>query len=834
MPKVTRLYQLFQPEHYKVSIQPDAKKLTFVGSVEISGNLLPESTKLALHIKDLVVTSVLYNDQNLDYKIDSSHEELAISLPDKIKGNICLVIDFEGEITKPMHGLYPCIGRDGGIILATQFESHHAREVFPCIDEPEAKATFDLTIISPDKQIVLGNTPIKNSSSEGGTTTTEFERTPIMSTYLLAFTIGDVVAKEATTRDGVIVRAWATPDQANFTDFALDVAIKTLEFYNNYFEIPYPLDKCDMIALPDFASGAMENWGLITFRETCMLVDPANTSLATKQYVAMVVAHELAHQWFGNLVTMSWWTDLWLNEGFASWIEYMAIDEIFPEWNMWTQFIADEQQAALRLDALKNTHPIEVEVKHPDEIRTIFDTISYAKGSSVIHMLHAYLGAEDFRKGLVYYLKKYAYKNTVTTDLWDALSVVSGKPVAGFMSAWTSQPGFPLVIVKETPEGLSLKQEHFFANPAQRSGTQIWQVPLLSDDISIQTLSEKQATAKLTTKQTYKINMGQAGFYHTKYPKDHYPKLGVLVEKGMLAETDRLGLLADALALNKSGDLSLEQLLDLLTSYGAESSSPVWDIIATLIADIRRVMGSEVREALKPTIYGLTLKQVTRLGWDEDPNDSHFDKLLRPGILGLASGGDNESVNEHASKLFSSTDKIEDLPSNIRGVVLGFASRTGGAKEFEKILQMYRETISPEDKVILASSLTNFRNKIEFKKALKLIKTKDVRLQDVGYWLAYALMNPSCKDIAWNWVQDNWSWLEENLGDDMSFSRLPMYVARAKSDLEFLEEYEAFFNSVHSPSLDRAIKQGAETIRTQAAWRARDEQKLLAWLEKAL
>src|SRR5690606_38031872 len=248
----------------------------------------------------------------------------------------------------------------------------HAREVFPCIDEPEAKATFDLKITAPKDEVVLANTPIKNTQTKGNSQIVSFETTPVMSSYLLAFVIGNLKYKQAKTKNGTVVRAFATPDKVDQVDFSLDVAVKCLEFYNEYFAIPYPLEKCDMVALPDFASGAMENWGCITYREQCMLVDQENTSLPVKEYVAMVVCHELAHQWFGNLVTMRWWTDLWLNEGFASWIEYLAVDHIFPQWNMWTQYIADEQQVALKLDALDNTHAIEIPVKHPDEIRTIF------------------------------------------------------------------------------------------------------------------------------------------------------------------------------------------------------------------------------------------------------------------------------------------------------------------------------------------------------------------------------------------------------------------------------------------------------------------------------
>ncbi len=831
MPKVAHLYNYFKPEHYRLIIEPNLKKMAFSGKVTIVGSFIKSSTKLRLHAKDLVIHKVLVAEQELKFSVNSDNDELTIVLPRLQSEFIEITIHFKSKITKPMHGLYPSIGRDGGIVLATQFESHHAREVFPCIDEPQAKATFDLTLITPDKETVLANTPVKTSSSQGGLTTTEFETTPIMSTYLLAFAIGNIIANEATTKTGVVVRAWATPDQAAFTNFSLEVATKTLDFFNEYFEIPYPLDKCDLIALPDFASGAMENWGLITFRETCMLVDPANTSLATKQYVAMVVAHEVAHQWFGNLVTMEWWTDLWLNEGFASWIEYMAVDKLFPQWHMWTQFIADEQQAALRLDALKNTHPVEVEVRHPDEIRTIFDTISYAKGSSVIHMLHAYLGAENFRKGLVYYLKKHAYGNATTLDLWAALAHVSKKPVEKFMTAWTSEPGFPIVKLREEDQNtVKISQKRFLTSPDERNTSTVWNVPLLTNDIKNSTLTEQNAVFKIYLDKSYKINRGQAGFYLTKYPKKHYAVLGQEILNQRLPEVDRLGILADALALNKAGNLQLAQLLTLLSYYSNEDSAPVWDIIASLIGDIRRVMNEEVREAIKPLVILLTKNQVARLGWQESPSESHFDRLLRPTILGLAASAENPAVLKHANMLFTKAKRIEDLPANIRSVILASVSRHGNARTYSKVLGFYKETNNPEDKVALAAALTNFRTKTEFNKTLKLIKSKDVRLQDVGYWVAYSLSNPFGRQMAWEWLKGSWEWLEDNLGADLSFSRIPMYVARVYSDKKFLIEFEKFFADKHSPSLERAIKQGIETIKTQTAWRERDEQALLTWL----
>ena len=846
--KVTRLYEQFKPDSYQLELEVNDEAMTFSGTVAIRGKKTGRpSQRLTFHQKDLRITEakIIKKDKKGDEEIavtrinnQNSLDEVRLHTDEQIyPGNYHIVLVFEGKITRPMNGIYPCLFEHVGKqkkLIATQFESHHAREAFPCIDEPEAKATFDLALVTPEanSKTVIANTPARTTLKEGDKVTTIFETTPKMSTYLLAFAFGEMESLEAKTKDGTLVRTFATPDNIEYTQFALETAVKTLEFYNEYFDIPYPLAKCDFVALPDFASGAMENWGLITFREQALLVDSKNTSLHLKQYVANVVAHELTHQWFGNLVTMRWWTDLWLNESFASWMSYLAIDKLFPDWKVWTQFIVDEQSLALKLDALDNTHPIQVEVKHPDEIRTIFDAISYEKGASVLLMLQNYLGPTDFRDGLRIYLKRHAYDNTDSTDLWAAWEEASSKPVKDFMEAWVTQPGYPIVYADF--EKCTVEQERFYLNPEAKKEAATWPIPLLpSHDMvpsTFNTVKQPIKGAGLTDELV--LNHNRTSFFRAVYDSEHVAELAHAIKEGKLNELDRLGLLADSFEAAKAGYASSVDTLKLLEAYADEDSAVVWDVIAGGIGSIRVVMeDDDIRKHLKPFVRKLAAKQLGRLGWEEKDSDSHFDKLLRPTILGLSSYGEDSAVVEEASKRFNEMKQPEDVHPDLRGVVYGTVARTGGKAEFDKMLKMHNESKNSEERVTLAGALTGFEQPELIDLALKQITTDIVRLQDAPYWVAYSFGNRHGRLTTWQWMKDNWEWLQKNLGTDLSFFRMPIYAGRAFSDSDFLPEFKAFFESHMSPAFERPVKQAVETIEWQAAWKQRDLEPIKKFLQ---
>ena len=863
MKNVTRLYKYIHPKHYDLSISISEDKKSFTGEVTLVFDKVGQPTnRITLHSKDLKIDQVSL--QKIDKKtgevtevaierinLQKTYDELRIHTAKEIyPSEYRATISFSGKITDQMDGIYPCNFTHYGKelqLIGTQFESHHARQAFPCIDEPEAKATFSFTLEHDASETPLSNTEVESKSVDKKRQTTSFKKTPIMSTYLLAFVVGNMSSKEAVSKNGVKIRTWATPDQIENTEFALENAVKYMDFYEEYYDIPFPLEKCDFIALPDFASGAMENWGLITFREQALLVDE-HTSLSSKQYVAIVVAHELTHQWFGNLVTMQWWTDLWLNEGFASWMEYLAVNDSYPEWHLWTQFSVDEQQTALKLDALEHTHPVEVPIKHPDEIRTIFDAISYQKGASVIHMLHDYLGPDAFRDGLRSYLKKHAYKNTVTEDLWASLQEVSGKPVKEFMHSWTSQPGFPVVHIEHKHNHLELSQKRFIANPKSTlrdASDELWPVPLSTDGTTNDELKKlfsdkaKNVQIKNTSEIPTKINIGQQGFYRSTYGESIREAQLKALKNGEFDSLDRMGLLADAYEVTKAGYSSVDSLLDIVELFKDEHELAAWEIIAGALSSIRWTLSESdedetLRELINPFISTLVDAQYKRLGWEGDEHENHLDALLRPLIVGMACGAKHSEATHEAKRLFKA--RVEDnvkLHADTRGSVLSTAARYGGQSEFDHMIEMYKTSTSSDEKLSLTGALTSFEQPEIHEQVLALLKDqKVIRLQDLAYWIAYSLSNRHMKQTMWNWVQENWLWLEEMIGQDLSFSRMPVYVARNFATDDELESYKLFFTQHLKPSLQRSFDQGVEIIETSTEWRKRDAAKAKAWFKK--
>ena len=837
MTKVPRLLDTFTPNHYNLTLDlTRAEEKEFSGTVIISGESTSES--ISLHSKGLTIQSATIDNQPADVSF-GEFDELKLSQPNLENGNHTIRIDFSGTITDAMHGLYPCYFTHDGVkkqLFATQFESHHAREVFPCVDEPAAKAEYDLTLVTRTGITVLGNMPVKSEEENGDSLTTTFEKTPRMSSYLLAFVIGELHKKTARTKSGVEVNVWATPAQnENTLDFALDIATRSIDFYDEYFGVKYPLPKSDHVALPDFSSGAMENWGLITYRESCLLADPELTPESSRRFIATVIAHELSHQWFGNLVTMQWWNDLWLNESFANMMEYVAIDALQPDWHMWEDFATNEVTAALRRDSLDGVQSVQADVNHPDEISTLFDpAIVYAKGGRLLVMVRKLIGEEAFRAGLKSYFEKFAYKNTVGNDLWQELESASGQPIVNLMNAWISQPGLPVVSVSNSHDAAILSQERFFIGEHQPSDA-LWPIPLFANQpLDVKILNQKETTVSI--EKPLQLNCGLSAHFITKY--DESTREYLLKNITELPTLDKICILQDATILARAGFENSASLLPLALSLKTETNEKVFGMAAGALTELRKFVDDNdaARDSLKKISGEFARATFEELGWDEKAGESDDDRERRTTALSLMIYSEDKEVLNEAKTRFDS-NKLEDLPTEIRALIISANVRHFEMPEMiENLFAAYKNTPSNDLQNDIAIGLTSTKNPETAEKILANIKNSNIiRPQDASRWFVYLIRTRESRQIAWNWLKENWAWVEDTFGEDKSYDDFIRYAATALLTTDELDDFRQFFEPMMDiPALTRTIKLGITEISARVELTERDKADVLSALQTTL
>jgi len=828
MQTVTRLIQTFVPEHYQLSVTLDRLGRSFAGTVTINGASTTNAKNVLLHAKDLVIQSATFDGKQADFSL--ADDELTITHPDIVEGEHIVVVAFSGAITDGMHGLYPCYYEHDGVkkeLLATQFESHHAREAFPCIDEPEAKATFDVTLTTEQGVVVLGNMPVKNQRTENELLVTEFDTSPRMSSYLLAWVVGELQKKSAITKSGVEVNIYATPAQsADSLDFALDIATRGIEFFDEYFDVPYPLPKSDHVALPDFSSGAMENWGLVTYREIALLTDPKTGSLMTRQHAALTITHELSHQWFGNLVTMKWWNDLWLNESFANLMEYICVDALQPDWKIWLDQATYEVLQALRRDSLDGVQAIQTEVNHPDEITTIFDpSIVYAKGGRLLRMLQTYIGDEALQTGLKLYFKKYAYQNTEANDLWACMSDASGQDIGLLMNSWISQSGYPVLNVSQEGDQIHLSQEQFFVG-AHKPSDKLWPIPLgASDENFPRLMSERELTITRSSDLPLVINHDSTAHFITHYTPSLLAELVAALDT--LSDIDRIKLLNEQTLLAQANLISSAELLPLLEYYKDETVEAVWDIMLVALNELKKFVETDVVLENKLRAYAgkLAEKQFTRLGWDAKPGESESDLKLRSIVVGLMVYSEHPDIIEHAQHLYDTTP-LEDLDPELRVIIMASAVRHATDQSIiDTLLAAHKATNSSELQEDIASAITSTKDPVVIERLFGILNDPDViRPQDFMRWFIWLLRNRYARNAMWQWGRDNWHWMEETFGGDKSYDAFPRYVAVCLTTNEQLQEYKDFFVPLMDQiALKRNIELGLVELSSKIAHVARDE-----------
>lgn len=863
MPKsVRRLYSELKPISYELTIAPDAENLTFRGSVTVRLKKAGRpSQRLTFHQHGLTVDNaeitfkdkkgvrtlpvIRINNQNTLDEVRLHTDVMVYS------GEYEVHMKFHGRITRNMTGLYPCFFKLNGVehtLLATQFESHYARQMFPCIDEPEAKASFTLSVVAPDSDTVLSNTPTASEAPYAGDLwptppnklrCTTFQPTPRMSTYLLALAIGKIHCKTTKTKRGTEVSVWGTIAQpAETFDFALDVAKRSIEFFENYFGVPYPLPKSDHLALPDFSSGAMENWGLIVYRERLLLAYPDEAAQSTKEQIASVIAHEVSHQWFGNLVTMRWWDDLWLNESFANVMEYEAPAIMFPDWNVWDEFVANEGISALRRDAQEGVQAIKTEVTHPDIINTLFDpSIVYAKGGRLINMLKAFVGVSAFQRGLSAYFKQHAYGNTIGSDLWNTLQQSSDADVSAFMNPWIEQPNFPVLLVEQSGTALTIRQQHFTESGKQPDG-RLWPVPLFAarDDIP-KRLDGKELHRTLASADFVQLNRGSAGHYLVHYTSlEHRTFLAEQVQKQAMGVSDRLMLLNGASMLAKAGYQSFGDVLSLLSAYNAEDNESVWGIIALIIGESRRFI--DLDETLEPKIKrfigSFIQQQYYRLGWQESADESVSDKKLRGTIIALGVYAEDETIIAEALQQYAQyKHKPSSVNPELRDIVMGAAIRQNVPGAVKHLLNLHDNTNNADLRLDICSALTATENPDQAEMLLaRIIDPTLIKPQDADHWLFYLLRNRHTRAVAWEWMITHWDWIIKTYSGDKSYDDFPRYTAAACNTRAWLKKYADFFEPKQSDiTLQRNIVVALSEIDTRVQWLERDLPAVQAFLK---
>ncbi len=854
-----RLDRTIEPLVYHLTLEPDLKKFKFRGSESVVFYAKKPFSKITLNAAELKIKKAFLRGGKLKETLparkisyNSKLETATFDFGRLLKPGQadCLCIEFEGTLNDKMHGFYRTSYEARGRKrwgATTQFEATDARRAFPCWDEPDCKARFKISLIVPRQLTALSNMPIeKQAKLAGGLKHVHYKISPVMPTYLVAFVVADLEYIEAKDKNGILIRVYTLPGKKEQGRFALKVARHALPYFTEWFGIPYALPKCDMVALPDFASGAMENWGLVTYRETALLVDPVNSSASACQRVAEVIDHELAHQWFGNLVTMRWWTDLWLNEGFASYMGPKAVHDQFPEWKIWDQFIVADYLRALHGDALKNTHAIEIPVQNPSEIREIFDAITYSKGSSVNRMLEHYLGEEIFRKGLRVYLKKYAFSNATTRDLWHVLEKVSGKPVRAIMASYTGQPGFPVLKVqnkKGNRDAFQLRQERFLFDGSPDRGKTRWNVPLViarsgTKKPWIGLLKANSMTVDLGKQESpwVKINAGQSGFYRVAYPAEMLARLAGALQTGGLPDPviDALGILSDSLALARAGYLETSKVLELLEAVRNEREYNIWTLVAGGLHEIDGLLEDPlVKKHLADFACSLFVPCLDELGWEKKKSDTHSDLLRRSLLISQAGHYGASGVIEEARGRFESFCKNQVLEPNLRGPVYSLIAENGTPRDLERLLKIYRGSPLQEEKVRILRALARFQDKTAVSEVLKFSLSKDVRNQDTYVVLASFGSNQRARHEAWKFIKAHFKELLARYegGSVSLLGRILEGSVTGFIKAGDLKDARSFFTRHPVSGIERTMKQSLEIIRSNIRWASRGAKDTAAWLD---
>lgn len=797
----SRLLDAFVPSHYAIKLDISRAEKRIVGSVCIQGEA--KTPTFALNQKYITIQSMNVNGSPCEFT--SSDKTETVTIEGNTTGEVEVSLTFTAPLTDSMMGIYPSYYTHNGEkkqLVSTQFETTFAREAFPCVDEPSAKAIFELAIKFDEQpgEMVISNQPEKEVKDGYH----YFEPTVRMSSYLLAFVLGDLQSKYAHTESGVEIGVFSTRAHAEKElDFALDIATRCIDFYEKFYHTPYPLKHSYQVALPDFSAGAMENWGLVTYREAYMLLDPDNSSLPNKQRVANVIAHELAHQWFGDLVTMKWWDNLWLNESFANMMEYVAIDALEPTWNIWEAFQTSEPPLALARDATDGVQPVHVMVEDPAEIDAIFDSaIVYAKGARLLVMVRALVGDEALRNGLKAYFEALSYNNAEGSDLWSALASASGFNVGDIMDSWLEQPGYPVIDARVEDDTLVLSQRQFFIGKHTDKG-RMWQIPLAANyDALPAVMKDKElriegyAALREAAQTPLRLNVG-----NNTHAIIHYDETllnDILEHLDVLDSIDQYQLLQDMVLLARAQEIAYAEIVPLAKRLSTSTSNIVWHKLLDILEQLDNFVDpdSPEEELLKSYADALSSAQVARLGFHPQAGEAIDDKLSRPLVVAMSLQAENKATIEALHEIFEAhKENIQALDADIRLLVMKNEMKHFATEElFETYMHSYKETTEALFKSDLRAAACATKQSEQIAHILESFKDADIiKPQDLRMWYGCLLGNPSAEETAWTWMRDEWAWLDKTVGGDMEFTTFLEACARVFHTDTRLEEFKAFF-----------------------------------------
>ncbi len=835
-----RLPQTVRPEHYSLKLTPDLKAATFSGVETIDVNLAEPTDHITLNAIEIAFESVSVvagdKQQKAAVSLDKEKEQATFTFADKLPaGKATLSIAFTGTLNNELRGFY-LSKTDKRNYAVTQFEATDARRAFPCFDEPAFKATYDVTLVIDSGDTAISNTAIE-SDTPGPVTAKhalKFATTPKMSTYLVAFLVGDFQCTTGET-DGVTIRSCSTPDKVALTPYSVDVAKFVLHYYNNYFGIPYPLKKLDLIALPDFEAGAMENFGAITFRETDMLLDPKTASVGTMKEVALVIAHEMAHQWFGDMVTMQWWDNIWLNEGFATWMENKPVAAMHPEWNI-DQYVVSGIDEVLNIDAQPTTRAIRAKADTPDEINQMFDGIAYGKASDVLLTVENYLGEETFRRGVHNYLAAHKYANATAEDFWGAQTETSHKPVDKIMESLVAQPGAPLLTFGEQTRGkVDVIQKRFYLSPIiQSDPAQKWTLPVCFKTKTSQNcelLTPFTTRIKAPKDTLFYANAAGKGYYRSSYPASEYAALVAQVET-TLTPAERISLIGDEWAQTRANKTPIGAYLDLVA---AVKNDPEAEVVSEATSGLRAAYSrvastTEERNALAAWIRTTFEPQYVRLGLPASTDSANTRELRADLFALLGNYGKDPAVlaqaRETAAKYLANPGSVD---ATFGKSALAIAAHNGDAALFDQLQKVAETSTNPEFQEGALRLLAVFEDPVLVQRSLDYATSGKVRNQDAIIQFAIALQNDKNREQAWKYIQNNWEKVQAQFTTEMGAELVSSTGSFCSA--EGRTSVEQFFSTHKVASSDKSLKHALERIDGCVELRTLQEPNLKKWLE---